>query len=65
VAGEIVAINPAMDLEPEVINMDPYGEGWLADIRPENGQADQVSLLDPPTYFNLMKGQADEEAENL
>ena len=29
VAGEIVAVNAALESNPEVVNSDPYGEGWL------------------------------------
>ncbi len=29
VAGEIVAVNEALEAQPELVNSDPYGEGWL------------------------------------
>jgi len=32
VSGKIVAINEALNSEPETINSDPYGAGWLAEI---------------------------------
>ena len=34
IAGEIVARNDALDSAPEVVNSDPYGEGWLIKVRP-------------------------------
>jgi len=34
VGGSVVEVNPAMELSPEAINQDPYGEGWLLSIRP-------------------------------
>lgn len=61
VGGKVVEVNPAMETTPEAINQDPYGEGWLAVIEAVNWEADQVSLLDPQSYFTLMKGQAEEE----
>ncbi len=63
VAGKVVAVNPAMATAPEVINKDPYGEGWLAVIEAAHWEADRARLLDPPAYFSLMKGQAEEEAK--
>ncbi len=33
VTGEVVAINGALEDDPELINSDPYGEGWVAKIR--------------------------------
>lgn len=34
ISGEIVARNDSLDAGPEVINSDPYGEGWLIKVRP-------------------------------
>lgn len=36
IAGEIVARNDALDAGPEVVNSDPYGEGWLIKVRPSD-----------------------------
>ena len=48
VGGEIVARNPALDTTPELVNSDPYGEGWLFEIvADQSGGAD---LLDAETY---------------
>ena len=63
VTGRIVEVNPAMSTTPEVINQDPYGEGWLAIMEADNWEADRISLMDPQAYFNLMKGQAEEETK--
>ncbi len=32
VAGTVTAVNPLLDDEPETINSDPYGEGWVAEL---------------------------------
>jgi glycine cleavage system H protein len=55
-------VNPALATTPEVINQDPYGRGWLAIIDASDWPTDRDALLDPPAYFELMKGQAEEEA---
>jgi glycine cleavage system H protein len=65
VAGEIVEVNPEMDMAPEAINQDPYGEGWLAVIETEDWEADRERLLDPEAYFEIMKQEAEEEAKKL
>ncbi len=65
VSGTIAAVNEKLELEAEVINQDPYGEGWLAVIAAANWAADQANLMTPEVYFEHMKVQAQEEAENL
>jgi len=60
-AGEVVEVNQAMEITPEVINQEPYGEGWLAVIEAEDWEADRARLLDPQDYFALVKEQAEEE----
>lgn len=32
-SGEIIAVNEALDADPAVVNTDPYGEGWMIQIR--------------------------------
>ncbi|MEO1584838.1 MAG: glycine cleavage system protein GcvH [Planctomycetota bacterium] len=49
VAGEIVEVNAALADDPGVLNSDPFGEGWLVKIRPEDPSAVE-SLLDAATY---------------
>jgi glycine cleavage system H protein len=63
VGGAIVEVNPALELSPEVINQDPYGEGWLVVIEASDWPTDRDALLGPQAYFELMKGQAEEEAK--
>lgn len=36
VSGKIIAINKALEDEPELINQDPYGDGWLFKVAPDN-----------------------------
>ena len=62
VAGTIREVNPALEIGPEVINKDPYGEGWLVVIETAGDPGANASLLDPQAYFLLMKAEAEEEA---
>lgn len=34
--GEVVAVNSALEDSPELVNSDPYGEGWILELRPED-----------------------------
>ncbi len=61
ISGVIVAVNPALEMEAEVINQDPYGAGWLALVKPENWLADRAHLLDPQSYYQFMKIEAEKE----
>lgn len=45
VAGEIVEINPAGESDPTIFNRDPYGEGWVCKIKPEDWERDSADLL--------------------
>jgi glycine cleavage system H protein len=63
VSGTVAEVNPALAMSPEAINQDPYGDGWLAVIEASDWPRDRDELLDPQAYFELMKGQAEEEAQ--
>jgi glycine cleavage system H protein len=53
VGGEILEFNPALTSSPELINKDPYGEGWVIRIRIEN--ADELNeLLTDEQYRELI-----------
>ena len=49
VTGTVVARNESLDSAPELINSDPYGEGWMLEIRPADG-ADSEGLLTADAY---------------
>lgn len=44
VGGEIVEVNPAVLADPKIINTDPYGEGWIAKVRPTDWETDSADL---------------------
>ena len=50
VAGTVVARNEALDAPPELVNADPYGEGWMVEIRPRRRRAAADGLLDAAAY---------------
>jgi glycine cleavage system H protein len=49
VTGTVVERNEALDAAPELVNSDPYGEGWMLAIRPDDGSATE-GLLDAAAY---------------
>jgi glycine cleavage system H protein len=65
VSGKIVQLNPALQATPELINQDPYGEGWLCEVETDDWKKDKLVLLDPGAYFEIMKRDAEEEAKKL
>jgi glycine cleavage system H protein len=61
VAGEVIAVNEALDDAPELINQDPYGAGWLVALKPAIWPA--PGLVDAEAYLALMTAQAEEAAQ--
>jgi glycine cleavage system H protein len=49
VAGKIIEVNPALTDAPELVNNDPYGEGWMIKIEVAN-LADVEALMDSEAY---------------
>ncbi|MCW2500560.1 MAG: glycine cleavage system protein [Frankiales bacterium] len=55
-AGTVTARNEALDANPELVNSDPYGEGWMVEIAPAEGIAAALAsagLLDQAAYQAL------------
>ncbi len=63
IAGKIVRANPLMESAPEIINQDPYGEGWVCELEAAGWETDHAGLLDAPAYFSLVKREAEGEAK--
>ena len=53
VAGEVIAANDALDASPQLVNTDPYGEGWMIRIRVDDASA-LSELLDAAAYRALI-----------
>jgi glycine cleavage system H protein len=52
-SGEIVAVNGALDSAPELVNTDPYGQGWMYDVKLTNA-GESESLLSLEAYQELL-----------
>jgi glycine cleavage system H protein len=53
VSGEILEVNPALDKSPEVVNKDPYGNGWMVKIKISN-PSEVKDLLSAEKYQALL-----------
>ncbi|MEZ2441952.1 glycine cleavage system H protein [Chitinophaga sp. W3I9] len=53
VAGTVSEVNPALEASPELVNQDPYGEGWMVKVT-VNNPADVEALLDAAAYQALV-----------
>ncbi|WP_350559100.1 glycine cleavage system protein GcvH [Psychrobacter sp. CAL346-MNA-CIBAN-0220] len=51
ISGEVIAINESLEDDPEIINSDPYGEGWFFRMKPENME-DYEALMTAEEYEN-------------
>jgi len=51
VTGEVVARNEALDATPELVNSDPYGDGWMFEVRLDG---DAPDLLDAAAYADRL-----------
>lgn len=55
VAGEVLEQNEALEENPELVNKDPYGEGWLIKMKPANVK-DVEDLMDAEAYKEVING---------
>jgi glycine cleavage system H protein len=54
VSGEVIAINDALSASPELVNQDPYGQGWLFKLKPSNA-SELSQLLDASAYGKVVE----------
>ncbi len=58
-AGAVTSVNEQLEGAPELVNSDPYGEGWLVELRPTEGVEAALAspgLLDAAAYAALSAG---------
>jgi glycine cleavage system H protein len=56
IGGEIMAVNTSLEDDPALVNSDPYGQGWMILIKPEDpGQLD--GLMAQAAYLEALKNQ--------
>ncbi|RKZ25260.1 glycine cleavage system protein H, partial [bacterium] len=53
VSGEIIEVNEALRTAPDIVNNDPYGDGWMVKIKMSN-RSELDNLLSPQDYKDLI-----------
>ncbi len=61
VSGTIKEVNGGLKDNPQWVNGDPYGEGWLYKITPDDWEADEKGLLEARDYFSRMEEKISKE----
>ena len=57
ITGTVVAVNETLEDTPELVNQDPYGDGWFFRIEPDNA-SDLSDLLDAEAYAEVCEADA-------
>jgi len=65
VSGIIVEVNEKLSERPELVNQDPYGEGWFTVLKLKDFESDRENLLDAQKYFEVLKRKVELEKEKL
>jgi glycine cleavage system H protein len=58
-AGEVTAGNPKLATEPETVNADAFGAGWLMRLRPAPGALEAAQLLSAAAYQEVLDAEGD------
>ena len=54
IAGEVLEFNEALESDPELVNSDPYGEGWMIKVKISD-MSELENLLSDEAYSNLIQ----------
>lgn len=55
IGGEITAVNEKLEDAPDLVNSDPYGDGWMIEVKPGD-PAEIDALKDKAAYLEMLKG---------
>ena len=56
ISGEVLTVNSILDGSPEMVNKDPYGDGWMIEIKP-SASDELESLMTRDAYVEFLKGK--------
>jgi len=54
VGGEVLEVNASLSDAPELVNKNPYGDGWITVIKPDDFQRDLAGLMKARTYREFL-----------
>lgn len=60
-SGKIIAVNTKLEEAPELINEDPYNNGWIVVLECNNFEEESSELMSSEEYFNFMKEKIEQE----
>lgn len=55
ISGEILTVNTTLAEQPETVNTDPYNDGWMIEIKPDN-PLELDALMSKDAYLEMLKG---------
>ena len=58
VGGQVVEVNEQLDGQPELVNDDPTGDGWMIKMRAENTDAEMANLMSAGEYEAFLESEA-------
>jgi glycine cleavage system H protein len=58
ISGEIIEINPQLQTQPDLINQDPYGAGWICRIKPDDLE-EMDELMDAEQYQEMIAEESE------
>jgi len=53
--GEVLSVNKSLEDSPELVNKEPYGSGWMIELKPSNPE-EVKALMSKEVYLGLLKG---------
>lgn len=57
VSGEVIEANTKLADSPELVNQQPYGDGWIAIVKPSNLEPELKDLMDSKSYADFLRTQ--------
>lgn len=61
VSGKVSEVNTSLDEEPQRLNSDPYGTGWLFKLKVNRWEEEKEELMEPESYLPIMKKKIEQE----
>ncbi|MBT3225408.1 MAG: glycine cleavage system protein GcvH [Deltaproteobacteria bacterium] len=58
VSGEVIEVNRTLEEEPEMVNTEPYDEGWIVKLQIDPGELTQAQLLNEEEYLQLTQQES-------
>ncbi|HIE24325.1 MAG TPA: glycine cleavage system protein GcvH [Candidatus Korarchaeota archaeon] len=55
ISGKVMEVNDRLEDEPSLLNEDPYGQGWIAKIKPSNLEEELKNLMNKDQYIEFIK----------